>query len=65
MIWRRYGSDLLREPSFSICVLLSYFHIDKAEAGNWDSEHSSCLCFQHVGCQLKPVVQLLILVSEP
>lgn len=52
-------------PVFSICVLLSYFHIDKARARNWDSMHSSCPDFQQVGCQLKLVVQLLIFTSEP
>lgn len=42
-----------------------YFHIDKAEARNWDSKHSSVRISKHVGGQLKPVLQLLILASEP
>ena len=64
MVKSRYGSDLPWESCFSICVLLSYFHIDKAEARNWDSAHSFCPDFQRFGCQLKLVVQLLIFTPE-
>lgn len=49
----------------ALAFVCCYFHIDKAEARNWDSTHSSCPCCQHVGCRLKPGMQCLILVPEP